>query len=97
MRSDEAKQWRKLYNSGRWKRLRDYQLQTEPLCRFCLQQEIVEAANVCDHVVPHKGDVGLFFDCTNLQSLCFACHDSTKQRIELGQTIVSFGIDGWPT
>lgn len=95
-RSEEAKAWRKLYNSARWKRLRQAHLDIDPLCVFCRRQEIVEIADVLDHITPHKGDVDLFFDPNNLQGLCFACHDSTKQRIELGQTIVSFGLDGWP-
>lgn len=76
--------------------MRELQLRTEPLCRFCLQREIVEAANVVDHIKPHKGDEALFFDPSNLQSLCAPCHDSTKQRIELGQDVVTFGSDGWP-
>ncbi|WP_312009777.1 HNH endonuclease [Bradyrhizobium australafricanum] len=59
-----------------------------------MQQEVVEPAKVADHIKPHRGNAELFFDPNNLQSLCAACHDSTKQRIELGQ--VGFGSDGWP-
>ncbi|WP_368028316.1 HNH endonuclease signature motif containing protein [Paenibacillus sp. DCT19] len=28
-----------------------------------------------DHIVPHKGDEGLFWDSTNWQALCKRCHD----------------------
>lgn len=76
--------------------MRESQLNAEPLCRFCLDAEDVVVATVADHVVPHRGDEGLFYDPDNLQSLCAACHNSTKQRIELGQDIVTFGADGWP-
>lgn len=27
-----------------------------------------------DHIVPHKGDMTLFWDRNNWQSLCSACH-----------------------
>ncbi|UFX41809.1 HNH endonuclease [Bradyrhizobium sp. 41S5] len=37
---------------------------------------------VCDHVIPHRGDERLFWDETNLQTLCKACHDRDKQREE---------------
>nr|WP_236854405.1 HNH endonuclease [Brucella pseudogrignonensis] len=63
---------------------------------FCLRVGDVEPATVCDHRIPHKGDVSLFWNPDNLQSLCKPCHDGTKQRMELGQTIVTFGADGWP-
>lgn len=38
---------------------------------------------VADHRRPHRGDAGLFWDETNLQCLCKACHDSAKQRQEV--------------
>lgn len=37
--------------------------------------EIVEAASVVDHIVPHKGDQKLFWRRSNWQSLCKRCHD----------------------
>lgn len=39
-------------------------------------------ASVADHIKPHRGDRGLFFDPANLQSLCKSCHDSHKQAQE---------------
>jgi 5-methylcytosine-specific restriction endonuclease McrA len=95
-RSQAATTWQRLYSTGRWKQLRQHQLAFEPLCRFCLDHEDVVSAEVVDHIRPHKGSESLFFDPDNLQSLCAACHNSTKQRIELGQAVVTFGADGWP-
>lgn len=95
-RSTEASAYRKLYKTSRWQRLRERQLTAHPLCAYCLQQEDVTPATVCDHVRPHKGDEALFFDPDNLQSLCAPCHDRIKQREELGQDVVRFGPDGWP-
>lgn len=88
--------WQHLYRTSLWRQLRQRQLTEEPLCRFCLEQETVEPATVVDHIIPHKGNEALFFDAENLSSLCKHCHDSIKQRMELGQTVVTFGADGWP-
>lgn len=42
----------------------------------------VVAATVVDHITPHKGDIDLFLDSRNLQSLCKQHHDSSKQKAE---------------
>jgi 5-methylcytosine-specific restriction endonuclease McrA len=42
---------------------------------------VVEAV-IVDHIVPHRGDQGLFWDTSNWQSLCKKCHDSVKQKEE---------------
>lgn len=91
-----VRSWVRLYKTTRWQRMRERQLTEQPLCMFCLQVGDVEPATVCDHVIAHKGDEFLFWDAGNLQSLCKTCHDRTKQRLERGQDIVTFGADGWP-
>ena len=63
---------------------------------MCLCQDIVEPADTVDHVRPHKGDVDMFWEPDNLQSLCKWHHDSHKALIENGKTIPIFGDDGWP-
>jgi 5-methylcytosine-specific restriction endonuclease McrA len=95
-RSEEAKQWRKLYKGSRWRALRHRQLMLEPLCRFCIEAEVVTVAEVVDHIRNHKGDMDIFFDPSNLQSLCKSHHDGDKQRIDNGKTVVRYGADGWP-
>lgn len=92
----DTREWRHLYGRAAWKRLRSAHLAQQPLCAFCLRQEVVTEAAVVDHVNPHKGDEALFFDASNLQSLCKSCHDSIKQRLELGRSVVMYGPDGWP-
>ncbi len=99
-RSVEAALYRRLYKTARWHRLRDAQLAAEPLCRFCLAIEDVTEATVCDHIEPHRGQLDLFYDPDNLQSLCAPCHDKLKARIERGQQAVVIGVDvprKWPT
>lgn len=81
---------------ARWKKIRHAHLSCDPLCAYCRESEDITIAEVVDHIRPHKGDAELFWDPRNLQSLCKACHDGRKQREELGQTVVTFGPDGWP-
>lgn len=79
-----AKPWARLYRTKEWKRLRADQLARHPFCRFCLDAGRPGVpATIADHQVPHRGKDHLFFDPTNLQSLCKLCHDSAKQRQEL--------------
>ena len=48
---------------------------------MCEQQGKITLANVVDHIFPHRGDVIKFFR-GPFQSLCYAHHNSTKQKIE---------------
>jgi 5-methylcytosine-specific restriction protein A len=36
--------------------------------------QLPAAAEVVDHIVPHRGDISLFWDSTNHQPLCKRCH-----------------------
>lgn len=74
----------KLYNSAIYQRMRAAQLRQKPLCTACLARGKIKAATDCDHIVPHKGDLKLFFDQNNLQSLCHACHASKTAREDGG-------------
>jgi 5-methylcytosine-specific restriction protein A len=84
-----------LYDTARWQRLRRYQLQTHPLCAFCLQQGEVEPATIVDHIEPHRDDINRFWT-GRLQSLCAQCHNRTKQQIERKGFYNDVGLDGWP-
>ncbi|HEX5935972.1 MAG TPA: HNH endonuclease signature motif containing protein [Pseudorhizobium sp.] len=88
--------WHHLYDTAAWKRLRQHQLTMEPLCRFCLEVEDVTEADTVDHVEPHRGQLDLFYDPDNLQSLCRSCHDGRKRRIERGKADIRFDAAGWP-
>jgi 5-methylcytosine-specific restriction endonuclease McrA len=80
----------------RWQRIREAKLAQDPLCERCLLSETVEPATVVHHRGAHKGDEAKFWDITNLESICKPHHDSEGQREDRGQTIVTFGLDGWP-
>lgn len=95
-RSAEAAAYRKLYKTAKWQRIREYQLSQQPLCERCLTMEIVEPATVVHHADGgHKGDEEKFWS-GPFESLCKPHHDSEGQREDRGQTIVTFGLDGWP-
>ena len=94
-RSAEAEQWRKLYKTSRWQKLRARQLRHEPLCSMCQARGEVTPATVADHVVPHKGDERLFFQGAT-QSLCAPCHSGAKQSEERRGYSTEVGLDGWP-
>ena len=57
-------------------------LNENPLCTVCDKAGTVTAAQVVDHLVPHRGGKGLFWDQANWQSLCKRCHDQKTGRGE---------------
>lgn len=59
----------------KWRRFRAAWLAEHPLCVMCEAHGAVVAAEVVDHIVPHQGDRGLFWQDGNHQSLCKACHN----------------------
>jgi 5-methylcytosine-specific restriction protein A len=56
-------------------------------CRYCRCLEGDTSKLICDHVRPHRGDARMFWDETNLQTLCKPCHDTVKQAIEKNNPI----------
>jgi 5-methylcytosine-specific restriction protein A len=64
------------YLSPRWRALRAFHLKHHPLCAACWRRGGRTTLATCvDHIVPHQGpDTPLFWDRTNLQSLCASCH-----------------------
>ena len=59
----------------RWGQYRAAYLAAHPLCVRCEATGIITPATVVDHITPHKGNRDLFWDTTNHQALCKACHD----------------------
>lgn len=60
---------------GRWAATRAGYLRSHPACVTC-----GAPATVVDHVVAHRGDMARFWDRTNWQPLCRACHDRKTRR-----------------
>jgi len=66
----------------KWQKARERYLNDHPLCVFCERNGRTAAAHVVDHIIAHRGDMALFWDQANWQSLCKPCHDSVKQAEE---------------
>lgn len=66
----------------KWQQARLVFLNANPLCLFCDREGRTTVATVVDHIVPHRGNMELFWDRSNWAALCASCHSSTKQRIE---------------
>lgn len=64
----------------RWRKIRRAHLNKYPLCAECKRNGIVRLANEVDHIRPHRGNIDLFFDMDNLQSLCKSCHSSKTAK-----------------
>jgi 5-methylcytosine-specific restriction enzyme A len=62
----------------RWRKIRDYHIALEPLCRECLGKGKTVAASEVDHIVPRAQ--GGTDDDNNLQSLCKSCHSAKTAR-----------------
>ena len=60
---------------SRWRKARALFLQRHPLCAECKIQRKLTPATVVDHIIPHRGDMTLFWDQNNWQPLCKDCHD----------------------
>lgn len=80
----------------RWQQARAGFLRKHPLCVNCQRQGLIAAASVVDHIKPHRGDMGLFWDRNNWQPLCENCHNSWKQRLEKSGRQVGCDAAGRP-
>jgi len=61
----------------RWQKARRAFLDEHPYCECveCRKLTIPKLAEVVDHIIPHKGDPGLFWDPSNWRAMAKRCHD----------------------
>ena len=78
-RSPAAKERQAMYG-WKWRQASKRYLAENPLCVACEAAGRTAASSCTDHVVPHKGDVGLFWDEANWQALCDDCHRSKTAK-----------------
>ena len=64
----------------RWDKLRKHWLIRHPLCVMCAAINKSVAAQVVDHIIPHRGDQVLMWDEANFQSLCSSHHNEKTAR-----------------
>ena len=92
----EAERYRQLYKTAEWDRTRKRKLHDNPCCERCMKQGYVEPAKVVHHSIAHKGDLVLFLDLDNLESLCKPHHDGEAQSEEKIGYSRAVDRDGWP-
>jgi hypothetical protein len=95
-RREALKPWRGWYRTADWRRIRERQLATKPLCERCERRGLVVIATVVNHVGRHGGDRAKFFG-GPFESACKPCHDGEIQSEEKsGRRAVVIAADGWP-
>lgn len=75
---------RRLYWTARWRAIAKHQLILVPLCEECERDDRVTPATVCNHKIPHRGDVVRFWS-GPFESLCKPCHDGVVQAREAAE------------
>ena len=69
------------YNSKRWRALRNYFIQKNPICAQCKRDGIIKGAQCVDHIKAiSQFGMGVATDINNLQSLCNSCHAKKSSR-----------------
>jgi 5-methylcytosine-specific restriction protein A len=58
-----------------WSKYRLMYLRENPICVMCQEEGNIVSASVVDHIIPHKGNMDLFWDSNNHQALCKRHHD----------------------
>lgn len=94
-RSADAELYRRMYQSARWQRIRTHQFSVQPLCQWCLEEDIVTVATEVHHAIPHRGDEEIFWN-GPFVSTCKPCHSSRGQLEDNGKVVIRYGPDGWP-
>lgn len=65
----KSNEWQYLYHTSEWRRRSKAFLQKYPSCFIC-----GKPSAIADHIIPHRGDLTLFYDEGNLQPMCWSCH-----------------------
>lgn len=91
------------YNTSTWRDLRLAKLSDQPLCEICIRREVVNPANVVDHIVAINAGGDPFPPLTGLMSLCEPCHswktnmeDRPDRKRKIGSLWKGSDIDGNP-
>jgi len=71
-----------MYSTPQWRTLRALVLRDANY--ICASYRCPNRARIADHIKPHRGDAGAFFDRANLQALCKRCHDKKTARLDGG-------------
>ncbi|MEG0133395.1 MAG: HNH endonuclease signature motif containing protein [Clostridium sp.] len=70
--------------TDKWRAYRLKFLRINPICVRCLAEGRYVPGTIVDHIVPHKGDMKLFWDKNNHQALCKMHHDAKTAKEDGG-------------
>lgn len=101
-----SKEYQRLLNSKRWRELRMWKLNKNPLCELCEADGYYRSAIDIHHKVPVESATTLAemearcFNVNNLQSLCISCHarihkEAGKGTLALKKERDSEALDRW--
>lgn len=71
----------------RWQQVSKGFLRAHPLCQCpdCLEGvKQLKPATVVDHIIPHRGDMNLFWNRNNWQAMAKECHDRKTAKEDGG-------------
>ena len=69
------------YHWSAWRRIRQLALQRDHyLCQNCLKKGVIKTATEVHHLQPVADHPELALELSNLQSLCWQCHEQTKHQ-----------------
>jgi len=100
-RSTTADTYRKLYSTKQWRTLRGTILTRDHYrCQRCgvslTSGKSQPTSAVVHHKKPHKGNLTLFYDPSNLEAVCWSCQSGAIQSQEALGYDTTIGSDGWP-
>ncbi len=100
-RSTTAQQYRGEYQTKQWHPLRRRVLVRDNFrCNHCgvilTNGRCYPRSAVVHHKMPHKGNLDLFYDQSNLEAVCWRCHSGSIQSKEALGYDTTIGADGWP-
>ncbi len=84
--TERRRERHEIYDTQRWRTLRDCKFADQPICERCLERGIVTPADEIHHrvsfmSVPAGSErIALAFDYDNLMSLCRACHQDIHRE-----------------
>lgn len=76
-----------VYNSNKWKKLRELYYSKQPLCEQCLEHGIITPAEQIHHIQPfltgktYEEKMQLAYDYNNLMSVCKQCHSDIHKEL----------------
>lgn len=82
--------------TNKWDKARKGFLARHPWCKVCEAAGRKTEAVAVDHIEPHGGNMRLFWNRSNWQPICHACHNAKTRAEERGTHMIGCGLDGWP-